>query len=510
MGFSDIGCYGGEISTPNLDRLAAEGMRFTEFYNGARCCPTRAQLLTGLYAHQTGIGFMERSNGYNRHFDHFPEYQGFLNRNCVTLAEVLKRAGYQTFMTGKWHVGAEPGERPLDRGFDRFFGLFGGASSHFFPKDGQIILDDQALDTLPDDFYTTDAFSSYAARFIREAGKEAPLFLYLAYTAPHWPLHAWPEDIEKYRGRYDDGWRALREERFARQKAMGLFPATMSLPPAHPDALDWKDDTATDMPLRMEVYAAMIDRMDQGIGIVLEALKETGRASNTLILFMSDNGACAEPIGKHRPEAPPPDDPRSFQGVLLPWAHASNTPYRQFKHWTHNGGIRTPLVAWWPEGIPLEARGGFAHPPAHVIDIMPTVLDLAGARYPSHNGSHPVLPFEGQSMLPLLTGIGSFPERDLFWEHEGNRAIRSGRWKLVAHYNENLGDTNVALGKRSGRWELYDMEVDPLETNDLAAVHPETVESLAGKHAAWEKRIGVRDWETLLRFGGLDIINREP
>jgi len=517
MGFSDIGCYGGEIATPNLDSLAANGVRFTQFYNGARCCPTRAQLLTGLYAHQAGIGFMEPSNAYNKPFKHIPEYQGFLNRRCVTLAEMLKPAGYQTFMCGKWHVGAAEGQRPLDRGFDRFFGIHGGASSFFHPKPGQIMDGEKPLDPLPKDFYTTDYFANYAAKFVREAKTESPFFLYLAFTSPHWPLHAWPEDITKYRGKYRDGWLKLRQERFARQKSMGLFPPDAELSPPHETAEEWKPEDAgsTDMDMRMAVYAAMIDRMDQGIGRVLAALRETGRFDDTLIFFLSDNGACAEPIGKGQADAKPADDPHSFQGVLLPWANASNTPYRQFKHWTHEGGIATPFIAHWPTAMqtqrpPDHGTGRLVRTPAHIIDIMATCVDLAGTEYPKERDGQPIHPMQGVSLKPLLEASGGIPARTLFWEHEGNRAVRSGQWKLVAHYNGNLGDEDVALGERTGRWELYDLERDSTELRNLADQHPDLVTDLAAQHAAWEKRVGARDWESLLKMGGLDVMKTKP
>jgi arylsulfatase A-like enzyme len=375
MGWSDIGCFGGEIATPHLDDLAARGVRWTQFYDGARCCPTRAQLLTGLYAHQAGIGFMEPTNAYNAPFKHIPEYQGFLHRRCLTLAEVLRVAGYQTFIAGKWHVGAAAGQRPLDRGFERFFGLYGGACSFFFPREGQIVDQDQPLWPLPDDFYTTDYFARRAADFVGQAQRDRPFFLYLAFTAPHWPLHAWPQDIAKYRGKYRDGWQTLRERRLQRQKELGLFPPELELSPVHPDALQWTTEDADDMDLRMAVYAAMVDRMDQGIGQVIAALRETGREENTLVMFLSDNGACAEPIGKGKPDALRADHPRSFQGVLLPWANASNTPFRQFKHWTHEGGIATPLIACWPGRIPAGSIN--RKQVGHVIDLMPTVVELA-------------------------------------------------------------------------------------------------------------------------------------
>lgn len=513
MGFSDLGCYGSEISTPNLDRLAAEGLRFTQFYNGARCCPTRAQLLTGIYPHQAGIGFMEPTNAYNKPFRHLPEYQGFLNRNSVTLAEVLKSAGYQTFMAGKWHVGAAAGQRPPDRGFDRFFGIHGGASSFFHPKPGQMMVDREALDPLPKDFYTTDWFADSAARCIREAKPDQPFFLYLAFTSPHWPLHAKATDIAKYRGKYGARWKELREQRFARQKEIGLFSKNAVMSDLHPDAVEWTTETDDDMDLRMAVYAAMVDSMDQGIGRVMNALRETDREENTLVLFLSDNGACSEAIGKGKPDAKPADDPRSFQGVLLPWANASATPYRQFKHWTHEGGIATPLVAHWPKGMKEIPKGGFVRTPAHIIDFMATFVDLARADYPEEIDGQKIHPMEGTSLRPLLTSAepatADLSERTIFWEHEGNRAVREGRWKLVAYYNENLGDTHVALGKRSGKWELYDMQADPTERNNLIEKEPAIAKDLIAKHEAWEKRVGARDWETLLKMGGLDVIPQD-
>ena len=514
MGFSDIGCYGSEIATPHLDALAANGLRFSQFYNGARCCPTRAQLLTGLYAHQTGIGFMEPTNGINKFFREIPEYRGVLNRRCVTLAEVARAAGYQTFMTGKWHIGAGEGQRPLDRGFDRYYGILGGASSFFFPTQGAIVEQNQPQETLPDGFYTTDAFAGRAATFIDEAEAGRPLFLYLAFTAPHWPLHAFPEDIARYRGRYGDRWRELREARLTRQKELGLFPSDLALSPLHPEAERWTTESADDMDLRMAVYAAMVERMDRRIGDVLAALERTGRRENTLILFLSDNGGCAEAVGKGRPGRRPAGDPRSFQGVLLPWANLSNTPFRQFKHWTHEGGIATPLVVSWPAGIPADRRGGWVREPAHLIDVMPTLVELSGATYPERAGESAITPPEGRSLVGLFSGDAAaaeaFRQRPLFWEHEGNRAMRQGRWKLVASYNDHLGDTSEGLGDRTGAWELYDMEADRTELRNLAAEQPERLREMAAAHAAWERRIGVRDWQELVRRVPPEGVGKKP
>ena len=504
MGWSDLGCYGGEVATPHLDDLARRGTRWLQFTNGGRCCPTRAQLLTGRYAHQAGIGFMEPTNGYNKFFRHIPEYQGFLNRQSVTLAEVLASAGYQTWMAGKWHVGAAPGQRPLDRGFDRFYGIHGGASSFFHPRPGQIVDQDRPLQTLPDDFYTTDAFAQQAAQWIRESEDDRPFFLYLAFTAPHWPLHAWPEDIQRYRGRYLDGWASLRESRFQRQKELGIFFADTELTPVHDTAQSWTWEDADGMDLRMAVYAAMIDRMDQNIGRVLQAIRDRDQEEDTLVLFLSDNGACAEAVGKNKPDALPAGHPRSFQGVLLPWANASNTPFRQFKHWTHEGGIATPLIACWPGQIPAATIN--RDQVGHVIDLMPTMVELSGATYPSRWQQRDIGPMEGISLVDVLKHPDQFKPRELYWEHEGNRAMRQGQWKAVAAYNDHLGDEHVALGRRTGRWELYDMSVDRTELDDLAEVYPEKLADMVAKHQRWEKRVGVRDWESLLRLGGLDTV----
>jgi arylsulfatase len=457
---------------------------------------------------------MEPTNKYNRPIRHLPEYQGHLNDRCVTIAEVLRAAGYQTFMAGKWHVGSAEGQRPLDRGFDRFFGLYGGASNFFRPREGQIVDQDKPFWPLPKDFYTTDYFAKYAAKFIAEADHDRPFFLYLAFTAPHWPLHAWPEDIAKYRGKYRIGWDALRAQRFAAQKRLGLFSQPTQLTARHKDSYDWSVADQGDMDLRMAVYAAMIDRMDQGVGQVLQALRDFGRESNTLIFVLSDNGGCAEPLGKDKPNAKPPGPADSFTGYFLPWANASNTPFRLFKHWVHEGGIATPLIVSWPTGSATRQRGnqlggGLCHVPAHVIDIMATCVDVADADYLRQLGGKPIHPPEGQSLRPLFSSspdlAAPFMQRTLFWEHEGNRAVRVGRWKLVSYYNEIHEEMRrVGTGRRTGRWELYDLEIDRTEQSDLARENPDKVQELSAKFRIWANRVGARDWQALLRIGGFD------
>ena len=502
MGFSDIGCYGGEIETPHLDRLAGEGMRFTQFYNAARCCPTRASLLTGLYPHQAGIGHMTSENGYtlerNKQIGH-ASYQGHLNSHSVTMAEALRGGGYQTFMTGKWHAGTYRPHWPTDRGFDRYFGIVRGASNFFQPdvREKRLLLDDELFLDLPADFYTTDYFSNYAAQFIQEADAERPFFLYTAYTAPHWPLQAWPQDIEKYEGRYLDGWDALREARFRRQQKMGLFGTDVRLSPRGPESMPWTDvKDKKDWDRRMAVYAAMIDRMDQGIGQILDALEETGQAENTLFLFLSDNGGCAE----HYNPVPDvwPGPPNSSTGYYLPWANASNTPFRLYKHWVHEGGIATPLIAHWPGQI--EA-GAITSQTGHVIDLMATALDVAGADYPQTYHGYDVQPLEGKSLLPVFQGERREGHERIFWEHEGNRAVREGPWKLVSYYTEERV-YDVGKGKRTGDWQLYNLDDDRTELNDLSASHPEKRAELEAAYRAWADRTGVLDWEEIQRRTG--------
>ena len=386
MGFSDLGCYGGEIHTPNLDRLAAHGVRFTQFYNGARCSPSRASLLTGLHPHQTGIGILTND-------DRPRGYPGTLNERCVTLAEVLKAAGYRTAMAGKWHLAAEmkvPNAAwPTRRGFERFFGTLTGCGSFFQPGTltrGETNAEAEALDP---DFYYTDAISDEAADFVRDCGKtpDTPFFLYVAYTAPHWPLHARDDDLARYRGAFDQGWDALREARIARQKAMGLIDADTRLSARDPSQPAWRDAPHRDWEARrMEAYAAQIDRMDQGIGRILEALDDSGARNDTLVIFLSDNGACAEaiPLGalerfKQRRDilrlhardgrevrignepAIVPGGEDTYASYGRAWANLSNTPFRYYKRWVHEGGIACPLIVHWPAGALARGQRSSRH-----------------------------------------------------------------------------------------------------------------------------------------------------
>ncbi len=506
MGYSDIGCYGGEIHTPNLDRLAQGGVRFTQFYNTARCCPTRASLMTGLYPHQAGVGHMMNDRKH-------PGYQGDLNGRCVTIAEVLKGAGYATAMSGKWHVTKQVGHWsgneklvskhnwPLQRGYDRFFGTIHGAGSFYDPI--SLTRGNTPIEPETDAFFYTDAISDNAVRFFddfRNDKRNKPFFCYVAYTSPHWPLHALPEDIAKYEGRYDRGWDALREERRQRMIEMGLIDPRWELTERDPRVKAWNDVEDKEWQAkRMEVYAAQIDRMDQGIGRIVEALRNNGQLDNTLILFLADNGGCAEELsskwgGLHIPKKtrdgqpvrvgnedheimPGPEE--TYQSYGIPWANASNTPFRRYKHWVHEGGISTPLIAHWPASV--RSRDEWCGHPGHLIDIMATCVDVSGALYPSKYKGYDIQPMEGCSLVPAFQGRSIERHNPIYFEHEGNRAIRDGQWKLVAK------------GKK-GAWELYDMEADRTETNDLANQYPERAGRLAAEWKAWAERANVLPW----------------
>lgn len=471
MGFSDIGCYGSEIPTPNLDRLAANGVRIAQFYNAARCCPTRASLLTGLYPHQAGMGHMVEGPASE------PAYQGYLNNRCATIAEVMKTAGYRTAMAGKWHVGEKHPHWPVDRGFDRYFGLISGGSSYFeLSKTRQMAIGNEPYTPKADgSFYMTNAFTDHALRFIDEFAAKEPFFLYLAYTSPHWPLHALPEDIAKFRGKYRKGWDALRQERHARQKQLGIVDAKWKLTARDEGVPAWESAaSADDMDLRMAVYAAQIYRMDQNIGRVIAKLEETGQLNNTLILFLADNGGCAEEKIKDEKPNVAAGGPDSYTSYGKPWANASNTPFRLYKHWVHEGGISSPLIAHWPSR--LKKKGYIDHTqPAHLIDIMATCMDVGGASYPAGK-----TPLEGKSMLPILEGKRRAGHPFIAWEHEGNRARRQGEWKLVS--------------KHPGGWELYNIAQDRTETNDLAASQPDRVRKMSALYDQWAAKCGVLPW----------------
>jgi len=473
MGYSDIGAYGGEIATPTLDMLAADGLRFRQFYNAGRCCPTRASLLTGRYPHAVGMGAMVSRPGNTLRPG---PYQGYLSEEATTIAEMLRIAGYRTYMSGKWHVGERPQHWPRHRGFDRYFGLISGASSYYEILEGrrrQMALDDTPWTPPSEGFYMTDAFSDYAVGFLQEHDSEEPFFLYLAYTAPHWPLHALPEDIAKYTDRYHIGWDSLRAERHQRMLEMGLIDERHEIPDRPVNLPAWEDaENKEDWALRMAVYAAMIDRMDQGIGKVVEQLRAMGALDNTLILFLNDNGGCAERVEHlqlHDPEKLP-GERGSYLAYQEGWAMASNTPFRLYKQWVHEGGILTPFVAHWPEGI--KSGGHITDGPGHIIDLLPTIQEISGSKLPATDGMSLARYFAEEEPAKV-------DSRTLYWEHIGHRAVRRGSWKLV-------------MDRRLGQWELYNLAVDPVERRNLVASHPDLANELEVLWHAWADSLGVR------------------
>ena len=466
MGFSDIGSYGGEIRTPNLDRLAAEGLRFTQFYNCAKCTTTRAALITGLHP--------RRGKG------------GLLRNSMVTIAEVVKQAGYQTALTGKWHLGRGD-THPFRRGFDEYYGLLDGCCNFFNPvqpdpeyKGGRVRVfghNDKLITSFPDDYYTTDAFSEHAVETIhRYAKSDKPFFLHVCYTAPHYPLHAKPADIAKYKGKYKIGWDALRRQRHRRQIETGLIDSKWTLPDRDERTVAWKDEPNQEYEaLRMAVYAAMIDSMDQGIGRILQALDDTGTAENTLVFFLSDNGGCAEnPGGTVTTRTPGPKE--NYVACGRPWAYAQNTPFRRYKTWMHEGGIATPLIVRWPKRV---KPGILTRQVGHIIDFMPTIAELAGAEYPARFKGHDIIPVEGLSLVPILNGETRAGHETLCWEFARNRAVRQGKWKVV-------------WDKVFRQWELYDLEADRTETTDLAAKHPDRTRQMSEEWYAWAQRTGLK------------------
>lgn len=497
MGFSDLGYHGGEIMTPNLDALARNGIRFSQFYNAGRCCPTRATLMTGLHPHEAGIGWMTSEPDRERGEGAPPAYQGHLNDRCVTLAEALRGAGYGTYMTGKWHLGQkEMEDRPLQRGFDRYYGCLSGATRFFHPDSNRGMTkgndpDENPKSTTDGPFYTTDAFTDHAIDFLdghRKEKKDDPFFLYLSYTAPHWPLQAHEEDIARYRGKYTGGWDRLREERYRRQIDLGLIEEKWPLPMKTGGIPDWDsldEKTRDELDLKMAVYAAMVDRVDQNIGKLVANLKEIGDYENTLILFLSDNGACQEGgmLGRGEFHDIKKRNEEHNNSYGEAWANAGSTPFRLYKHYLHEGGAATPFFMHWPAGI--ATREGWYGDPAQLIDIMPTLLDVAGADYPAERKGEKTLPLDGISLRPAFTGGPLNRDEPIFAEHETNASVREGNWKLVGE--------SVAMpdGTQAKQWELYDVAADRTEVNNLASTHPEKVKELAAQWETWAARVGV-------------------
>lgn len=503
MGWSDIGCFGGEIRTPNLDRLADGGLRFTHFYNTARCCPTRAALMTGRYPHQAGVGHMVYDGGSEG-------YRGELDRGSASMAEALGASGYATGMSGKWHVthnlgdpkaGIEPDERtnwPRDRGFESFYGTIHGAGNFYDPI--TLARGDDYIERDRDDFHYTDRINEEAAAFIARhaaSGDDRPFLLYVAHTAPHWPLHARPRDVEAYAGRYDEGWDVARTARLERLRSMGLVDSDWPMTERDSRVKPWESVEHPEWQARrMEVYAAQVEQLDRGIAWIVGALRAAGEFENTVIVFIADNGGCAEeitsgwgglsipdtthdgrPVVRGNDPTLMPGGDETYQSYGIPWANVSNTPFRRYKHHVHEGGIASPCIVHWPAGI--DARGELRTTPGHVIDLLPTFLDLADADMPTRVGDREVAAVEGVSLAPAFSGV-EVEREAIYWEHEGNRAVREGKWKLVSRHR--------------GGWELYDLVADRTETNDLAADEPDRVARMVAMYDAWADRCGVRPW----------------
>ena len=482
MGISDIGTYGSEIPTPNLDKMAAGGTKFSQFHNTGRCCPTRATLLTGLYSHQAGIGWMTADQNA-------PGYQGRLNDQCVTIAEVLNDAGYFTAMTGKWHVGHEHGVTPTNRGFYRSLSLPAGGL-HFDNQTGskggtKLFLNGDEVSRQDDRFappwYGTDLWTDYGIKFVDEAiAEERPFFWYLAHVAPHFPCMAPEETIAKHRGHYMEGWDKLREQRYARQIESGFIDPNWQITP-RPKGIPAWDSLSHEDKIRyddmMAIYAAMMEEVDRNLGKLMTALEKRKQLDNTLILFLSDNGGNAEAGIQGRYNGDNPGDPYSDVFIGRCWAHLNNTPFRKYKHYNHEGGTASPLIAHWPATLkPATNDKGWVTTPTHLIDIMATCVDLSDATYPTKRDGQSIHPMAGQSLKPLLTSSESFAKRPLFWEHEGNAAIR-------------IADRKLVRAGINGPWELFDLKADRTEQHDLAANHPEEVQAMKTQWRAWAKSV---------------------
>ena len=508
LGFSDIGCYGGEIHTPNIDYLATNGIRYTQFYNTSRCCPTRASLLTGLYNQQAGIGKMTDAEDE-------PGYRGHLGENTVTLAEVLKSAGYQTAMSGKWHVSntnvqknpqdqldwlnhkkdfgdfSPVSQYPTSRGFDKFFGNIWGVVDFFDPF--SLVSGTKPIKNVPKNYYHTDAINDTAVAYIQSCAKSsAPFFIYVAETAPHWPLMALPEDIARYKNTYKSGWDAIRKARYQKMSKQGLIdPAQTKLSERWQGDLTWEANPDKDWDAQaMAVHAAMVDRMDQGIGRMIKALRETGQLDNTLILFLSDNGASPENCAAYGPGFDRPSETRDGRKIaydlkkqLMPgpqtsyasigqrWANVANTPYQYWKAESYEGGVHTPLVAFWPKGITAK-KGRFSAQVGHVMDFMSTFAEIAGATYPKRYKGQAITPTTGISLLPSFEGKAVTGHESLFNEHFGARYARSGDWKIVS-------------SSRDSSWHLFNLATDRTEIQDLATRYPERVRQLKSQWHQW-------------------------
>lgn len=510
LGYSDLGCYGGEIDTPNIDALAANGVRFTQMYNSARCCPSRASLMTGLYPSQAGIGDFTTDQPNKKRG---PGYLGRLNNNCATMAEALKQGGYRCYYVGKWHLHPKTG--PIKRGFDEFYGYTRGYSHDQYDRDYYIRLPERRekeIDPPAGEFYATEVFNQYALEFIRQGQKSGhPWFLFLGHSSPHFPVQAPAALADKYEKIYMRGWDELREQRFERMKELGIVDgerwhlSPRSIVPVDRDdiangfsgeenpAWDTLDnDRQRDLARRMAVFAAMVEGVDQGVGQIVDHLSETGDLDNTLILFLSDNGACYEwgPFGFDGPsrkgttilrrgeELREIGGPGTYQAYGSAWANLGNTPFKMYKHFTHEGGISTPFIAHWPKGF--DKRADWIRDPAHIMDVMPTVLSAANVDYPQQLHGKGLTPLEGVSLLPAMRGQ-SLPRRIIGFDHQSAHALRDGDWKLV--WSKRM--------PHKLHWELYNLAEDRCEMNDLSEMYPDRVQSMVREWKRWARHVGV-------------------
>lgn len=489
LGFSDIGAFGSEIKTPNLDKLAKNGLILKQFYNAGRCCPSRASLLTGLYPHQAGVGDMVQDKG-------FPAYQGYLNEHCITIGQALKQAGYNTIVSGKWHVGLVPSALAVNRGFDDSFTLQNNGSSYFNSEplynDGRkvtFLKGDQEIIRTDSSAYLTQEITNFAINSLEKQRKQQqPFFLYVAYNAPHWPIQALPKDIAKYKGKYLDGWDKVRAKRFEKLKEQGIIDKNWNLSERFEKVPDWEKLSAEEKNKwdnRMAIYAAMIDRMDAGIGEILQKVKSLGEEDNTLVLFLSDNGGSADDVKNWNyvtQKNGTPGSAASIDSYESPWGNVSNTPFQLFKKNTHEGGIASPFIAYYPNQIKAGTLSGRV---THLIDIFPTLLEYAGFQYPDSFQGKKLIPLEGISLKKEFEGQQSDAHEALFWEHEGSKAVRNGKWKAVAENNQP--------------WELYNLAADRTETKNMAKSELKLLRTLIELHQQWSAKVGVKDWNKIVK-----------
>lgn len=481
MGFSDIGCFGGEIPTPNLDKLASKGIRLNNFYNTGRCCPSRASLLTGVYPQEAGVGYMVEPVENN------PAYQGYLNRETVTFAETMKEAGYFTAIAGKWHVGHQAGQGPHERGFMRSLAAPVGGFMYTGQPRAQIFLNGKPTKAgvdIPNHEYVTDLWADYGLKFIDEAqANQKPFLLYLAHNAPHFPLQAPAEDIARFKGKYMAGWEKLRQERYNRQMTMKLLGKNYDLPPINPKVPAWESLSQAEKErydTMMAIYAAMVSHLDESIGKLVKALEEKGILDNTLILFFSDNGGNAESGVKGITQGDTLGNRNSNVFLGQCWAELNNTPLWLYKHHTSEGGIASPFIAHWPKGISAKLQGKIVDSPAHLVDIMPTLLDLGQGTYPTTFNGKTIKPQRGTSLRPAFEGKKLNRSQPIYWEHEGNRAIRMGDWKAVSNLTEP--------------WQLYNLKTDRTELNDLSSSKPNILHDLVTKYEQWYTAVGAKSY----------------